>query len=88
MQWGVSPIQCAVEARTGTGAAHVQAAAIRSDIADDGSLMRYGLMADSYILNWNMGKLTGGDYTIRIGLEEGECAVGQWNPVRVGKATK
>jgi hypothetical protein len=88
VQRDVSPIPCAVEAKTGTGAANVQAAAIRPDIADDGSLMHYDLLADQYILNWNISKLTGGDYNIRIGLEEGKCAVGQWNPVRVGKATK
>lgn len=75
-------------AQTVAGAAEVQAVAIQPTIADDGSLMRYDPVADQYILNWNISGLPNGDYNIRVGTEEGECAVGHWNPVRIGKATK
>ncbi len=75
-------------AQTIAGAAEVQAVAIQPTIADDGSLMRYDPAADQYILNWNISGLPNGDYNIRIGTEEGECAVGHWNPVRIGKASK
>lgn len=75
-------------AQTVAGAAEVQAVAIQPTIADSGNLMRYDAAADQYILNWNISGLPNGDYNIRIGTEEGECAVGHWNPVRIGKASK
>ncbi len=75
-------------ANTVAGAVESQAVAIQPDIADTGSLMRYDPVADQYILNWNISKLTNGDYNIRVGLDEGGCAVGHWSPVRIGKATK
>ena len=75
-------------AQTVAGAAEVQAVAIQPTIADSGNLMRYDAVADQYILNWNISGLPNGDYNIRVGTEEGECAVGHWNPVRIGKASK
>ncbi|OPY78205.1 MAG: hypothetical protein A4E65_02359 [Syntrophorhabdus sp. PtaU1.Bin153] len=75
-------------AQTVTGAAEVQAVAIQPTIADSGNLMRYDAVADQYILNWNISGLPNGDYNVRVGTTEGECAVGHWNPVRIGKASK
>lgn len=75
-------------AKTVAGAAEEQAVAIQPTIADDGSLMRYDSTADQYILNWNIVNLVNGDYNIRVGMNEGECASGHWVPVRIGKASK
>jgi hypothetical protein len=75
-------------ANTVAGSAEIMAVAIQPTIADDGSLMRYDSTADQYILNWNISGVSNGDYNIRVGMEEGECATGHWVPVRIGKASK
>lgn len=45
-------------------------------------------MKNQYILNWNIVTVPNGEYNIRVGMEEGECATGHWVPVGIGKATK
>jgi hypothetical protein len=75
-------------AKTTAGVADILAQAVQATVADAGNYMRYDPVADQYILNWNINGLPNGDYNVRVGTDEGECAVGHWNPVRIGKATK
>ena len=42
--------------------------------ADSDNLMRYDPLADQYIFNWDISKVTNGSYKIRIYLGEAGCA--------------
>jgi hypothetical protein len=75
-------------AKTNTGVIDTPAVGIQSTTPDNTNLMRYDAATDQYILNWNISTFVNGDYNIRVGLEEGECATGHWVPVRIGKASK
>jgi hypothetical protein len=58
---------------TGTIAnvAYTDAPAESVSAADSGNLMRYDLVADQYIYNWDVSKLDNGSFTINIDMGEG-----------------
>ena len=50
-----------------------EAEPVGNSTPDNGNRMRYDLLADQYVYNWDVGGLPNGTYTVRVDLNEGSC---------------